>query len=135
MRKLVTLMLLGILVAAAAQTPASNETGITRPVVVKTVPAAGATAVDPTLPEIQVTFSKDMMTDNMWSWVMESKETFPKLAGKPRYLDDKRTCVLPVELQPGKNYRIWINSAKYDHFRDTENHPAVPYLLEFRTEE
>jgi hypothetical protein len=135
-QKLVTLMVFGILVAAAAaQTPASKETGITRPVVVKTVPEAGATAVDPALPEIQVTFSKDMMTDTMWSWVMESRDTFPKVVGKARYLDDRRTCVLPVELQPGKDYRIWINSANYDHFRDTGNQPAVSFLLQFRTEE
>ena len=134
MKKLAILLVLAILVTAAvAQTPASKETAVSRPVVVKTVPAAGDTAVDPALREIQVTFSKDMLTDKMWSWVMESKETFPKMAGQPRYLDDKRTCVLPVELQPGKTYKIWINSAKFDHFRDTANQPAVPFLLEFRT--
>lgn len=137
MQKLVILLVIGILVTAVAvaQNPAPNESGTARPVVVKTVPATGDTAVDPALPEIQVTFNKDMMTDTMWSWVMESKDTFPKVAGKVRFLDDKRTCVLPVELQPGKQYRIWINSAKYDSFRDTENRPAVPFLLQFRTKE
>ena len=37
------------------------------PVVVKTVPEAGTTDVDPGLGEIKVTFSKEM-TDLAWSW-------------------------------------------------------------------
>ena len=37
------------------------------PVVVKTVPEAGADGVDPKLDEIKVTFSKDMQ-DGSWSW-------------------------------------------------------------------
>ena len=103
------------------------------PVVVATVPTSGDMAVDPSLKEIRVTFSDEMLTDRMWSWVMESKETFPKMTGKPHYLDDKKTCVLPVKLEPGKSYVIWINSAKFNSFRNKKNQPAVPYLLKFRT--
>ena len=47
------------------------------PSVVKTVPRAGDTAVDPSLTEITVTFSKDMMTKEMWSWCSQSPDTFP----------------------------------------------------------
>ena len=46
------------------------------PVVIKTVPVAGTTGVDPGTKEIRVTFSKDMM-DQSWSFVQMSKETFP----------------------------------------------------------
>ena len=53
--------------------------------------------------------------------------------GKPKYLADKRTCVLPVKLEPGKTYAIWVNSEKFGNFKDTEGRPAVPYLLVFRT--
>src|SRR5262249_60786823 len=81
------------------------------PVVVKTVHEAGAGDVDPKLTEIKVTFSKDMKDDS-WSWAMISKESFPKMDGKPKYLADKRTCVLPVKLEPGKTYAIWLNSEK-----------------------
>lgn len=49
------------------------------PVVVKTVPEAGAKDVDPKLTEIKVTFSKDM-TDKSWSWSTLTKESFPKTA-------------------------------------------------------
>src|SRR5438309_6756722 len=73
------------------------------PVVVKTVPEAGAAGVDPKLTEIKVTFSKDMR-DGTWSWATLSKESFPKVDGESKYLADKRTCVLPVKLESGKTY-------------------------------
>jgi RNA polymerase sigma-70 factor (ECF subfamily) len=102
------------------------------PVVVKTVPAAGADDVDPKLTEIKVTFSKDMQ-DGSWSWSTLSKESFPKVDGKPKYLTDKRTCVLPVKLEPGQTYAIWVNSEKFGNFKDTDGRSAVPYLLVFKT--
>lgn len=103
------------------------------PSVVKTVPQAGDTAVDPALKEIKVTFSKDMMTDRMWAFCQISKETFPENAGQIHYLDDQRTCVMPVKLVPGKTYVVWVNQGKFNSFRDKDNHPAVPYLLVFET--
>ncbi len=111
---------------AFAQNPSS-------PRVVKTSPETGDMAVDPSTKEITVTFSENMMTDNMWSWVMASKETFPQINGQVHYLDDKRTCVAPVELESGKTYVIWFNSHQNNAFRDVDNNPAIPYLLEFKT--
>ena len=102
------------------------------PVVVKTVPVAGAKDVDPTLTEIRVTYSKPMQ-DGSWSWSTLSKESFPKVDGKPKYLKDKRTSVLPVKLEPGKTYAIWVNSQKFGNFKDTDSRSAVPYLLVFKT--
>jgi RNA polymerase sigma-70 factor (ECF subfamily) len=102
------------------------------PVVVKTVPEAGAGEVDPKLTEIKVTFSKDMQ-DGSWSWATLSEESFPKMDGKPKYLADKRTCVLPVKLEPGKTYAIWVNSEKFRNFKDADGRSAVPYLLVFKT--
>ena len=102
------------------------------PVVVKTVPAAGTAEVDPKLTEIKVTFSKNMRGKS-WSWVTVSKQSFPKVNGKPSYVADKRTCVLPVKLMPGKTYAIWVNSAKFGSFKDSDGRSAVPYLLVFKT--
>jgi hypothetical protein len=99
---------------------------------VKTEPQSGVTNVSPALKEIKVQFSKDM-ADKTWSWSTASKETFPTMDGKPRYENDKRTCVLPVKLEPGKVYAIWLNSAKFTNFKDADGHSAVPYLLVFRT--
>jgi RNA polymerase sigma-70 factor (ECF subfamily) len=116
----------------------SNAQGITLesvpPVVVKTIPAAGVSGVDAKTKEIRVVFSKDM-ADGTWSWSTLSKESFPTIEGKPRYRKDKRTCVLPVRLEPGKTYAIWINSNKFQNFKDSKGTPAVPYLLVFRTSE
>lgn len=102
------------------------------PVVVKTVPEAGVADVDPATNEVRITFSKEMR-DGTWSWSTASKDSFPEMAGKPRYLEDKKTCVLPVKLQPGKTYAIWVNSEKFHNFKDANGRSAVPYLLVFKT--
>ena len=62
-----------------------------------------------------------------------SKESFPETASKAKYADDKRTCVMPVKLQPGKTYAIWLNSKKFRNFKDVGGKSAVPYLLVFKT--
>ncbi len=120
----------GLIGAAAGADDVTLES--VPPVVVKTVPEAGTAEVDPKLTEIKVTFSKDMK-DGSWSWVIHSKESYPKMDGNPKYLADKRTCVLPVKLEPGKTYAIWVNSEKFGNFKDTDGRSAVPYLLVFKT--
>jgi hypothetical protein len=126
-----------LIAAVAAVAAAADDENITvksmPPSVVKTVPQAGDTAVDPATKEIRVTFSKDMLTDRMWAVVQTSKTTFPTIDGKVHYLDDKRTCVVPVKLEPGKTYVLWFNRAQFNSFRDTDSNPAVPYLLVFQT--
>ena len=53
--------------------------------------------------------------------------------GKPHYLQDKRTCVMPVKLKSGKTYAYWLNSPKFGNFKDADGSSAVPYLLIFKT--
>jgi hypothetical protein len=120
-------------VALAQQAAKEISVKTMPPSVVKTVPQAGDTAVDPALKEITVTFSKDMKTNRMWAVCQISKETFPETAGQIHYLPDRRTCVVPVKLEPGKTYVLWFNRAQFNSFRDTENNPSVPYLLVFAT--
>jgi RNA polymerase sigma-70 factor (ECF subfamily) len=102
------------------------------PVVVKSIPQAGARNVDPATTEIRVTYSKDMK-NGTWSWSTWGEENFPKTTGKPHYMDDKRTCVLPVKLEPGHFYAIWLNSNNFGNFKDATGEQAVPYLLVFET--
>jgi RNA polymerase sigma-70 factor (ECF subfamily) len=103
------------------------------PVVVQTAPRAGDTEVDAsTTTEIRVTFSKDM-ADKSWSWSQISDNTYPKTTGKAHYDKDHRTCILPVKLEPGKTYVIWLNPEKFQGFRDTDGRPAVFYPLAFET--
>ncbi len=110
----------------------SAEIANAEPAVIKTVPENGAEDVDPNLAEIRVTFNKDMQ-DGTWSWTQRSDDTFPEVTGKIHYLDDHRTCVLPVKLQPGKTYYLSINSARFRNFQDTSRRPAVPYPIAFKT--
>jgi len=137
MKRIIVSLFAGIIVAGVVIAQAETEISVRPmpPVVVATSPKAGDTAVDPSIKEIHVTFSKDMMTNTMWSWVMISQESFPTITGEVHYLKDKRTCVAPVKLEPGKTYAIWFNSVKHNAFRDKNNNPAVPYLLEFKTKE
>jgi hypothetical protein len=102
------------------------------PTVIETVPVAGTSDVDPGLTEIRITFSTAMMAGN-WSWAQSSPESFPVIAGEPRYLADERTCVLPVRLEPNRTYALWLNTEKFQNFKDTLNRPALPYLLTFKT--
>ena len=90
-----------ILIFAGAQARDAVSVGKLPPVVVKTFPQSGNTEVDPSIREIRVTFVKDMMTNNMWSWVIHTKDTFPEVVGDVKYPDDRGTCVAPVRLEPG----------------------------------
>lgn len=129
-------MRLALLVVGAALGGTARAQDVTvemaPPVVVKTVPEAGSVEVDPATAEIRVTYSKDMQ-DSSWSWSTASKDSYPETTGQPRYDTDRRTAVLPVKLQPGRTYALWLNSQKFRNFKDAGGQPALPYLLVFRT--
>jgi hypothetical protein len=127
-------LILSLLLTSAISIALAEEITLdtARPVVIKSVPESGSAAVDPSLTEIRVTFSKDMQP-GAWSWGMINKESYPGTSESPKYLEDKRTCVLPVKLQPGKTYAVWINTEKLQNFKDSKGMVAVPYLVVFKT--
>ena len=102
------------------------------PKVISTVPANGDQSVDPSLSTLSVTFSEPMKDGN-WSWAYTTKETFPETTGQPRYEDNHTKNVLPVRLEPNKEYEIWINSSRFRNFRDKAGNPSESYKLVFRT--
>jgi len=110
--------------------PLSLETA--PPVVVKTVPEAGAKNVSPGIVEVKATFSKEM-TDKSWSWCQAWEGSTGESVGEPRYESDHQTCVLKVKLEPNKTYGYWLNSQNFHGFKDAQGHSAVPYLLVFQT--
>jgi RNA polymerase sigma-70 factor (ECF subfamily) len=122
--------------AGAAAEPQKKDDSVSLakapPVVVRALPQSGAADVDATIAEIRVTYSKDMQ-DGSWSWSTWGDGTFPQTTGKPRYDADRRTCILPVKLEPGHTYAIWLNSEKFGNFKDADGRKAVPYLLVFET--
>jgi RNA polymerase sigma-70 factor (ECF subfamily) len=128
---------LAVSTAVTVPTVAAAEQSVqdAPPVVVKTVPQAGADDVDPDIKEIRITFSKEMM-DKSWSFSTATDfGADPDLpeGAKIVYDKDKRTCVQPCKLEPGKTYAMWLNSAKFGNFKDKDGRSAVPYLLVFQT--
>lgn len=119
----------GHLLAQNTSTPTVDSVA---PVVVKTVPEAGAKDVAPGVVEIKVTFSKEM-SDGSWSWATAWKDSSPEAVGKPHYEADGKTCVLKVKLEPGKTYGYWINSQNFKNFKDRQGRSAVPYMFVFQT--
>src|SRR6516164_3915972 len=119
MRWLNALIVAGPLLSATGFVASTEEITVANapPVVVSTEPRAGQTDVAPDTNEIRVTFSRPMR-DGSWSWVKLSDTSFPKKTGNPRFLDNQRTCVLPVSLQPGKTYAMWLNRPPYENFQD-----------------
>lgn len=134
--KTMGMAILAVAIAVATAFAEDREISVETlaPSVVKTVPQCGDTEVDPKLKEIRVTFSKDMMTERMWSVCQVSKDHYPKRR-KDLYYKDERTFVFPVILKPGMTYVMWFNRAQYNSFRDTGNRPAVPYQLVFKTKD
>jgi len=130
------LIVISALVALGALAPlksrAQQDIDSMPPVVVKTVPEAGATNVSPGTVEIKVTFSK-AMADGSWSWIEPWKGANGTVLGKPKYESDQKTCVLKVKLEPNKTYAFWVNRGQFQNFKDQQGHSAVPYLLSFQT--
>lgn len=102
------------------------------PRVVHTFPVNGSQEVDPSITEISVTFDKEMMDGN-WSWAYTEKNEFPQITGQAYYRDNNTKNVLPVKLEPNKEYVIWINSAKHKNFKDTSGNSAFPFKFTFKT--
>lgn len=100
------------------------------PKVIESVPANGATDVDPALREIRVTFDQDMNRAS-YSWVGGGPQ-YPATRGKPRWVS-ARTCVLPVVLKPNHEYRLSVNNQQFGNFRSKTGESAVPYPLSFKT--
>jgi len=101
------------------------------PSIVSTSPATGATDVNPALSEITVTFDRDM--GGGFSWTGGGPEFPSSPAGQKAHWRDKRTCVLPVQLEPGRSYRVGINAPSFKNFRSAEGTPAPISEIRFTT--
>lgn len=117
-------------------TPAGGLTPVsahrrTAPRVIELAPADGAVDVDPSLAVLRATFDRPM--EASWSWVTEGGDSFPATTGAAYFEADGRTAALPVKLEPGRTYVIWLNSSQYRLFRDTEGEVAEPRRWSFTT--
>jgi beta-lactamase regulating signal transducer with metallopeptidase domain len=103
------------------------------PVVVKTTPVTYANDVSPDLNNLTVTFNQ-RMADKSWAWVRWDAP-YPETVGQPYYDNKKRTCTLPVKLEPGKAYLVAFNIEPYIGFVNAAGEPARPYVLVFATKD
>ncbi len=104
------------------------------PAIISLEPKNGAKDVDPNLKEIRVTFSVPMGEGFSWTGGGEQFPTIP--AGKkPSWSEDHRTCVLPVELKPGREYQLGLNSPSHKNFQSAGGVPLEPVRYTFTTTE
>lgn len=121
---------------AGAPTPQGAPAGPTvapasAPRAVEFDPPNGATDVDPARTTLSVTFDQQMNPQD-WAWVVESAETAPKI-GEARFDPMARVNTVDVQLEPGRDYVVWINSDQYQYFRGLDGTPAVPVRWTFST--
>ncbi len=104
----------------------------TPPRVVSTFPQNESQNVDPYIKEISVTFNEEMMDGN-WSWAYKDKNKFPQITGQAYYTENNTKNILPVNLEPDKEYVIWINTSNFNNFKDKSGNPAFPFKFTFKT--
>ena len=102
------------------------------PRVVSTFPQNESNNVDSSLSEISVTFNEEMM-DQSWSWAYEDKNKFPQITGQAYYSRNNTENILPVKLEPNKEYAIWINTSNLKNFKDKSGNSALPFKFTFKT--
>ena len=115
----------------AGSSPKQTTPATIAPVILNTTPVAFANDIDPSLKKITVTFDRRMM-DNSWSWT-GGGDTYPQMTGRPYYDQSKRTCTMPVKLEPGKVYWVGINSPSHRNFKTPSRQPAPWYIILFAT--
>jgi len=101
------------------------------PTITSSTPPIAARDVDPATTEIRVTFDQDMHTSG-YSFTGDGR-LFPETTGRPRW-DGRRSCVLPVALEPGHAYRVGINSTSHQNFRAVAGTPAAHDVIWFTTQ-
>jgi hypothetical protein len=105
------------------------------PQVVRCDPENGAENVSTAVTELRVTFSVPMGGGFSWCSASDDGADYPKgPEGKGFYwTEDKKTCVLPVELKPGMTYRLSLNAAGFNNFQSEAGVPLEPVPYTFKT--
>jgi hypothetical protein len=103
------------------------------PKIVAMIPANGAQDVDPNLKAIVVTFDRPMRNKSWAVVTLGSREQVPKSTGPVGYDATRKVFTMPVQLQPGQEYRFGLNAEKFLGFRSEEGIPLAPVVVRFKT--
>lgn len=123
-------VVLGLLVAVFGSGAGAAEAAAPAQIASIT-PANDTKDVSPSVTEIKVVFAQDMNT-NGTSVCNNSKKPFPKSVGEPKW-QGKRTLIIPVALEAGTSYELWLNSEKFQNFKLADGKILTPYCLRFTT--
>jgi hypothetical protein len=110
------------------------EFAAVKPEIVELNPRNGARDVHPSVTELRVTFNVPMAGGFSWTGGGEHFPTIPT-GQRPHWTEDRKTCVLPVELKPDWEYHLGLNSPSFRNFRSVEGVPLNPVPYSFRTRE
>lgn len=103
-----------------------------KPEIVSMTPKNGATDVDSKIKELRVTFNVPMGGGFSWTGGGPSFPPNPD-SKKPYWIDGGKTCVLPVELKPGVEYKLGLNSPSHKNFQSAGGVPLEPVSYTFKT--
>lgn len=98
------------------------------PFVVTSAPAHLDLEVDPALPYLEVTYSKDMGPGYAW---LTRDDVSPPL-GASEWVDP-RTNRVEATLEPSTTYTVQLNGGAYYGFAGVDDEAAMPFVLVFRT--
>jgi len=107
---------------------------VTQPLIVALEPKNGTKDVDPSFKELRVTFSVEMGEGFSWTGGGPEFPTVPE-GKRPFWTEDHKTCVLPVELQPGQEYHLGLNSPSHKNFQTAGGVPLEPTPYTFSTKQ
>jgi hypothetical protein len=116
----------------SAEVQARLAAATARARVVAVDPAQGAQGLAPGPITLSVTFDRPMDT-NGWAWVVEDETTSPEIGEAVRWSADGRTCSVEAFLGPDRQFVVWINSERFDYFKDPAGTPAEPFRWSFGT--
>jgi hypothetical protein len=102
------------------------------PQIISFNPPNGARDVSPAVTELRVTFNVPMGQGFSWVGGGPNLPTSPE-GKKPFWTDGGKTCVLPVELKPGWEYRVGLNSPRFKNFQSEDEVPLMPVVYTFTT--
>jgi beta-lactamase regulating signal transducer with metallopeptidase domain len=102
------------------------------PEIVSLNPPNGTGDVSPAVTELRVTFNVAMSKGFSWCGAGPHFPATPD-GKKPYWTDGGKTCVLPVELKPGWDYQLGINSQSFTGFQSEDSVPSDPVVYSFKT--
>jgi len=102
------------------------------PEIVESIPENGSSDVDPATAELRVTFNVPMGEGMSWTGSAAQFPDSPE--GKDAsWSEDGKTCILPIALDPGREYQLGLNSFSHNNFQSKWGVPLKPVRFKFRT--